>query len=742
MERDRISDETDRELKSADAQPPSLLGRLRRSRTAVAWASLVEAIMADAADVARNIRERTPGFRKSLASAVGKAARIGARAIQFAKSRAIQLGRELQRVFSRGSWTVRGGIVALAVFLALGATLVPALHDLPAATLLAGSSAEPSIILETSDGQLLSRRGPFKEADLASSAFPETLVKAVLAIEDRRFYRHWGLDPRAIVRALHRNVSAGQVVEGGSTITQQLVKILNLERDRTLRRKLREAVLAVWLDLRLSKDEILALYLNNVYLGAGATGMPAAARLYFDKAVRDLTLAEAALLAGLIKAPSQLNPLRDIDAARERAAVVLASMIKTGAISETEARAARERPAALGPRQLATRAGTWFADWAFKEAAEIAGAFRGTIRVRTTLHPRLQSLAERVVSDALAEAGEARGASQAALVALRPDGAVLAMVGGRSYGDSQFNRAAEAMRQPGSVFKLFVYYAALRAGKSPRDRVEDAPIELDGWRPENFDGRYYGRVSLAEAFARSLNSATVRLALEVGLDQVIGAARELGLDAPLTETPSLALGTSEVSLLDLTGAYASVRAGVAPIEPWGISGFGSDDQARLFALGPPVKPQLDIRPYQQPLVGMLKLVVDRGTGRSAALDSFAAGKTGTSQNHKDAWFVGFNEALIVGVWVGNDDGTPMDEVTGGSLPAVIWRNFILGAAELAGSPASSSGETEQEQAAGGAPSETQRLQCNYRACARAYRSFRASDCTYQPYRGRRKICER
>jgi membrane peptidoglycan carboxypeptidase len=311
------------------------------------------------------------------------------------------------------------------------------------------------------------------------------------------------------------------------------------------------------------------------------------------------------------------------------------------------------------------------------------------------------------------------------------------MVGGRNYQQSEFNRAVQAMRQPGSAFKLFVYYAALRNGASPIDRVEDAPLEIDGWSPENFDERFHGSVSLAEAFARSLNAATVRLALEVGLDEVIAAARDLGIDAPLQKTPSLALGSSEVSLLDLTGAYASVRAGVTPIEPWGIAAFGSEDQL-LFKVGPSVKPRTSLEPYNGTMVGLLKLVVDRGTGRAAGIDGFAAGKTGTSQNYRDAWFVGFSESLVVGVWMGNDDGTPMDKVTGGRLPARIWKQFMTEAPTLVVADQAASVDEVSMEAQG----DRAGPECNYRACARTYRSFRTSDCSFQPYRGPRRLCDK
>ena len=317
------------------------------------------------------------------------------------------------RPMDRRSWAA----MLLLIVIGFAGTLVWALHDLPPGTSLAGS-VEPSVIFETSDGKPLARKGPFKAADMSSAEFPDTLVDAVISIEDRRFYSHWGVDSRGILRALARNISAGEVVEGGSTINQQLVKILHLERDRTLKRKIREAAIAVWLDVRLGKDEILTRYLNNIYLGAGATGVPAAARIYFDKNPADLTLAESAMLAGLIKAPSQLNPLKDLDAARSRAAVVLDAMVAAGRLEADAATAAKEHPATLAPSRIDAHTGTWFADWVAKEAAEITGSFRGTMRVRTTLVPELQAAAEAAISTALADASEAHGASQAALVAI------------------------------------------------------------------------------------------------------------------------------------------------------------------------------------------------------------------------------------------------------------------------------------------------------------------------------------
>ena len=626
---------------------------------------------------------------------------------------------------------------AVAVLLVLMVVLAWALSDVPWEEIAEGS-LKPVVVLETAEGKPLVRQGPIQGPYAAYKDFPPHLVDAVLNTEDRRFYAHGGIDLKGISRALYRNVGAGEVVQGGSTITQQLIKILYLEPERTWKRKIQEAVIALWLEQKLGKDEILTRYLNSIYLGSGATGVPAAARIYFDKEVGDLNLGEAAMLAGAIRAPSQLNPLTDPEAARRRAQHVLEEMVKAGKISAAQASTARLDFGQIHPTKQAARSGSWFADWVMQEARELAGPYRGTIKIKTTMVPQLQVIAEKVVAEGLAREGTQAGATQAALVAMTPQGAVVAMVGGRDYGKSSFNRAATAMRQPGSAFKLFVYYAALKAGLTPFDRVVDGPIKIDGWSPENYSGGYRGRVSLAEAFARSLNGATVALGMKVGIGNVVAAARELGIDAALTETPSLALGASEVNLMDLTGAYASVRAGAAPIEPWGIASFHADGQPRAFRVGPPKQPKTDIRPFQQDLVGLLRLVVKRGTGREADFGEFAAGKTGTSQNYRDAWFIGFTEPLVVGVWVGNDDETPMRQVSGGKLPARIWRNFMTAAlatshpSDTAVGSTATSNHAENDAATA----------CNFRVCSQAYRSFRPSDCTYQPYRGRRRLCEK
>lgn len=652
------------------------------------------------------------------------------------------------------------------------------------------------VMLEAADGEHLTGKGSFRLPPIAVRDMPSDLINAIISIEDKRFYQRGSIDPKSILRAFVKNEEAGQIVAGGSTITQQLVKILFLDQERTYKRKIREAAIATWLEFHLTKDEILTSYLNNVYLGSRAIGFPAAAQLYFGKNVKDLSLPEAAMLAGMIKAPVQYNPITNLNAARKRAAIVLDAMVANGKLTQEAALVAKLRPATPNLVQTSSSSAGWFADWVDEKAAEFSSSFKGTIRVRTTLDLHLQERAQSIINATLAEYGSQSSATEAALIAMRPDGAVVAMVGGRSYSESPFNRAVQAKRQPGSAFKLFDYYAALRKGFSVDDEVLDEPIDVRGWEPQNYSQRYHGRVTLADAFANSLNAATVRLSQEVGIDQVIAAARDLGLRAPLGNYPSLALGTSPVSLLDLTAAYAAVRAGIAPIEPWGIASLRTSDSRHDTAVGRPDGKQHSIQD-QSALIELLQDVVQYGTGRAAALQGFAAGKTGTSQDYHDAWFIGFNDSLIVGVWVGNDDGSPMKNVVGGTLPAMIWKQFMEEGATTTASrespptalseepPSSDTSsaerndeehasttqrnapprgeehasapkqnaptfeeqrETSTAQQESSAPAEDApgaNTQCDVAICEQYYQSFRASDCTYQPYDGGpRQYCAR
>ena len=626
---------------------------------------------------------------------------------------------------------------AMFVLVAGGGAMLWVLNGIP---LQVRSTVDgPSLLVEAADGTPLGRVGTFGNV-VPRSAIPDVLVDAVLSIEDRRFFDHSGIDLRGVARASYKNWTAGAIVEGGSSITQQLAKLQLVGNERNFGRKFREALLAFWLETKFSKDEILARYMNTVYLGGGVYGMSAAARHYFDTDLRDIDVAQAAMLAGLIQAPARYNPVVNPEAARRRAGLVIDAMIDANQIDAVSAVAAKAQAATLRLSQRTEPASSWFADWiARHEFPKMAGTTARPMRVRTSLNPELQVLAQRIVRQSLERDGAHLGVSQAALVALRPNGAVVAMVGGRDYDQSQFNRAVDARRQPGSAFKLFVFYAALRQGYGVDDVIDASPISIKSWRPENYGGRVFDHLTLADAFAQSANSAAVRLALDVGLPNVVSAARELGLTSPITEVPSMALGTNEVTLLDLTAAFAAVRAGRSHLEPWGIAAFGPEGSS-LRQLS---EPSGSARPLakREELAQLLEHVVTSGTGRAAAIaDDAVAGKTGTSQDYRDAWFVGYSRELIVGVWVGNDDQTSMNHVTGGTLPARIWREFVAAATPELGARV----ETAPESGAMNPPesaAEFQSPKCDVKSCAAEYASFRASDCTYQPYVGPRRMCD-
>ncbi|GAB3732293.1 hypothetical protein GCM10028862_13480 [Luteimonas pelagia] len=533
--------------------------------------------------------------------------------------------------------------------------------------------AEPAIVLLDRHGEPFARRGAYKDTPVSVDTLPRHMVDAVVAIEDRRFRSHPGVDPIGIARAARENAIAGGIEQGGSTITQQLAKVAYLDSDRTLRRKVQEAIGALWLELRLDKDEILSRYLSAVYFGDGVHGLRAAARHYFDKAPEDLDLAESAMLAGLIKAPSALAPTRDPAAARARARVVLDRMVDAGMVTREQADAAGDARVRPGRDELPV--GGYFADWVSRQAKSAAGVAHGEQAVRTTLDGRLQRHAEAVLRRALDGRGAAANAGQGAVVVMDRHGEVLALVGGRDYADSQFDRATQARRQPGSVFKLFVYLAALRDGMTPDDTVEDTRLaSRDGWQPANYSDDYAGTVTLRDAFARSSNVAAVRLIDRVGPGAVVRAARDLGIESDLSADPTLALGTSEVGLMELVAAFAALPAGQAPVRPRGVPA-GEGDRGDADA-GKPLDPA-----HRAMLLDMLWSAVDQGTGRAARLGTPVFGKTGTTQDHRDAWFVGLAGDLAIGVWIGNDDNTPMDGVTGGGLPADVWRDvaaFALG----------------------------------------------------------------
>jgi penicillin-binding protein 1A len=572
-----------------------------------------------------------------------------------------------------------GFVAAIWTVVAVGTVAAYYAYTLPDLDRINVFDRRPSITIVDSSGQTIATSGDYFAGPVTLADMPRHLVQAVVATEDRRFYWHFGLDPIGLVRALIVNVGAGRVAQGGSTITQQLAKNIFLTPERSVRRKVQEVLLALWLERRFTKDQILTLYLNRVYLGAGAFGVEAAARRYFGRSVRTLNLRESATLAGLLQAPSRLAPTVNPEAADSRAATVLENMVEAGAITRAQAVAALSEPlrvAAEGLGQGAGRASRYFTDWLVSEVQGFIGLIDRDLVVVTTLDARLQRAAEAALGETLARYGPNAEVSQGAMVALSLDGAVRAMVGGRDYNRSQFNRATEARRQPGSAFKPFVFLAALEAGMSPDDTVADGPIRVGSWSPRNFDSILRGEITLREALARSVNTATVRLAQRVGMGSVIAAARRAGITSPLRRGLATALGASEVSLLELTGAFAPFANGGVSAIPYGIVEIREVSGRVLWrrerggggAIARAALPQM---------VDMLGAVVRSGTGRAAQLDRPAAGKTGTSQEFRDAWFVGFTADLLAGVWMGNDDNVPMERITGGSLPARAWRAFMM-----------------------------------------------------------------
>jgi penicillin-binding protein 1A len=544
-------------------------------------------------------------------------------------------------------------VVLIALWLTWALPLGRALEPLP----------NPTLVLVSADGKAFARRGSYKEAPVDAAKLPKYVPGAFIAIEDRRFYRHFGIDLIGVGRAMATNIRHGEVRQGGSTLTQQLAKTAFLSPERTLRRKLQEAFIALWLEARLTKAEILSRYLSSVYFGDGVFGLRGAAQHYFAKPPEKLTLGEAAMLAGLVKAPSALNPADHPQAALKRQRVVLAAMVETKAITEAQAqRARRVRIRTAEPLPV----GGYFADWAAPQLKQALDPQYGRMQVRTTLDSRLQRRAERAVRSWLDNQGKRQGASQAALVAMRPDGAVVAMVGGRDYGQSQFNRVVQAKRQPGSAFKLFVYLAALRDGARPDSIVSDEPITVGGWTPRNYERTSGGLMTLEDAFAESSNIAAVRISETVGREKVIEAAQDLGVTSPLVRDATLPLGTSEMTLIELTSAYAAVAAGHAPVQPYAL----------LDGRQPLQAPRALAAEQRAALLDLLSAAVRGGTARAAQVGQPVYGKTGTTQEHRDAVFIGFTGDIVVGVWVGNDDHSPMRGVTGGGLPAQIWRTFV------------------------------------------------------------------
>lgn len=562
------------------------------------------------------------------------------------------------------------GVVALTGLFVAAAIYA---RGLPSTADMWATPHPPSVRILARDGTELTIRGRSYGPPTRLSELPGYVPEAVMAIEDRNFYHHIGFNPLSVARALFVNVSEGEVRQGGSTITQQLAKNLFLSSDKTVKRKVRELMLAIWLERRFTKDEILTLYLNRVYFGAGAYGIEAASRRYFSKPASELSLGEAALLAGLLKAPSRYAPTSSPDEAGERARQVLAAMADAGFITEAE-----ERRTAAQPVELAAAdydAAPYFVDYVRGRIADLVGDANADIVVKTTLDPSAQWSAERAIVENTLPDG-----LQAAVVVLDNDGALRAMVGGRDYARSQYNRAVSARRQPGSAFKPFVYLAAAAAGARPDDHYIDAPIAIDDWEPDNYAGEYFGEVTMREALARSLNSVAVQVQEQVGRPAVADVARRAGLEIDLPDIPSMALGVELETPLQLATAYAPFANGGAAVEPYAIERIETEEGDVLYQRrGPTLRPTFD--PGDIAVVNqMLLAVTSWGTGKAAALPGVATfGKTGTTQDSRDAWFAGHAGGLVGVVWIGRDDDAPMSHVTGGGPPAHIWRAAMAGA---------------------------------------------------------------
>jgi penicillin-binding protein 1A len=525
------------------------------------------------------------------------------------------------------------------------------------------------------EGAEIGSRGGTAGPVVPLAELPPYLVKAFVATEDRRFYSHWGIDLRGIARAIFVNLRSGALVEGGSTITQQLAKNLYLDSDRTLWRKAQEAVIAIWLEANYSKDEILTLYLNRVYMGAGNYGIDAAAHYYFGKSARDVSLAEAAVLAGLPKAPSRFAPTNDLALAQARANQVLDRLVDNGDLTSAEVADARAHPAVVAERDK--RDGPqYLVDWVASEVRRLLPDAQGRVIVKTTLDPKRQAAAEAAMRGVFGGEAKARGVGQGSLIALAPDGAVLAMIGGRSYLQSQFNRATQAERQPGSAFKPVVYLAALEQGFTPFSEIEDSPVALGEWSPKNYNSKFAGTVTLTEALARSINTVAVKLGDRVGVKAIADTAHRLGIASPIEDNLSVALGSSSVTLLELTSAYSTFAAEGRHFEPYGIVEIVSSNGDTLYKHQPSSVAVTDPA-HAHEMTYMLRHVITEGTGIHADLGNrIAAGKTGTSQENRDAWFVGYTANEIAGVWFGNDDNTPMKNVSGGNFAAVAWKNYM------------------------------------------------------------------
>jgi penicillin-binding protein 1A len=623
------------------------------------------------------------GVLRDLASSAGRLARAGA----AESGRALQGGlRSLfawrpgqgrrpitfQRAAIWAGWTTGALLAGVAGFLIFVFMGMPSTDD------LWDARESPSITVQDRYGRVLLREGAQNAPPVDIDALPPHVAQAVIAIEDRRFYDHMGVDVEGLTRAVMQNFQKGRVVQGGSTLTQQLAKNLFLTNERTLRRKLQEVAMALWLESKFSKKQILALYLSRVYFGASAWGVEAASERYFDKPARELTLGESALLAGLLKAPSRMNPANEDTAAKARALVVLNAMVQEGFISAAQRDEAAAQRLPINRRNPAGNLG-YFRDWIDPTLNRIIGDQRDDFVVETTLDGEAQRAGEAALNTALDEQGAQMGVAQGALISLDAQGGVRAMVGGRGYADSQFNRTTQARRQPGSAFKYFIYMAAMeRPNFSPWSVRIDQPIVIGDWAPGNYEDNYYGPVTLTQAFAKSMNMVAIEVANEVGHDNIIETARRLGVRTRLYNYRSLALGAQELPMIEMAQAYGAMASGGFRVEPHGVARVRRASGNVIWAWRPTNADRVIEDRTLRSMNYLMNRVVESGTGTRARIPGRQiGGKTGTGNDYRDAWFVGFTSGITTAVWVGNDNFAQTKKVTGGSIPARVWHDYMV-----------------------------------------------------------------
>ncbi len=626
-------------------------------------------------------KAQTSSFAVSEEDRVVPSNRRSSRKRKSSKARSSKSRRERRSLFGLlgrlSYWTF---VFALWAGIGLAGIIAYYGAQMPSATTWAIPDRPPNVKIVSADGQLLANRGMTGGEALGLHEMSPYIPQAVVAIEDRRFYAHFGVDPIGLARAMVQNVMQGRLTQGGSTLTQQLAKNLFLKPERTLERKVQEVLLALWLEQKYAKEQILEMYLNRVYFGSGSYGVEAASRRYFGKSARDVSLSEAAVLAGLLKAPSRLSPARDPKAAEQRAQLVLAAMREQKLIGDKELTVAMGAPATRASAYW-TGSENYVADRIMDELPGLIGEVRSDIIVDTTVDLNLQKLAEQSIRRLIEEQGDKLNVTQGALVSIDNSGAVRAMVGGANYADSQFDRASEARRQPGSAFKPFVFLAALEQGRTPDSVRNDAPIRIGKWTPENYNGKYYGKVTLATALAKSLNSVAAQLAMEVGPDAVVEVAHRMGIESSLQANTTIALGTSEVTPLELTAAYVPFANGGYRPEIHFVQRVTTAAGEVLYENAHNGYPRVISPEIVGMMNAMMKQTIETGTGRKAAFEWPAAGKTGTTQNSRDAWFVGYTANLTTGVWFGNDNAKATKNITGGSLPVLAWHEFMVAAHE-------------------------------------------------------------